>query len=72
MIFVSFQSHYVQLQRELLEPRIPFIDPTGLLSAMEQAYGGGPALSPAEIKRDEFRGARSFQLLGGVTSPRIG
>lgn len=40
---------------------IPFIDPTGLLSAMEQAYGGGPALSPAEIKRDEFRGARSFQ-----------
>ena len=39
---------------------------------MEQAYGGGPALSPAEIKRDEFRGARSFQLLGGVTSPRIG
>eukprot|EP00435_Cladocopium_sp_Y103_P046629 s1424_g13.t1 len=40
---------------------IPFIDPTGLLSAMEQAYGRGPALSPAEIKRDEFRGAHSFQ-----------
>ena len=49
-----------------LEPRIPFIDPTGLLSAMEQAYGRGPALSPAEVQRDEFRGARSFQLLGAV------
>jgi len=39
---------------------IPFIDPTGLLSAMD-GVTGKPPLSLAEKRRDEFRGANSFE-----------
>lgn len=47
-------------------PRIPFIDPTGLLSAMD-GVTGKPPLSLAEKRRDEFRGANSFECLGRRT-----
>ncbi|CAJ1429395.1 unnamed protein product [Effrenium voratum] len=40
---------------------IPFIDPTGLCAAMEQAFKQGPALNAAEEKRNQFGTACSIQ-----------
>lgn len=63
LVFLHLWSMVWFLRTAQRAPRIPFIDPTGLLSAMDEACGQGPPLSSAEKKRDEFRRAHSFQIL---------